>query len=116
MSIEAMKDMIKWDRPCYKCLSHYCDLSCKETLKQEHSEPVAVVDVHEFYDNCANFSLLQKLSKGKHTLYTTPQQRTWVGLNNEERLKLYRQFEDCLESDGWEYEKAIESELMRKNI
>jgi hypothetical protein len=22
--------MIKWDRPCYKCLSHYCDLSCKE--------------------------------------------------------------------------------------
>ena len=34
MSIEAMKDMIKWDRPCYKCLSHYCDLSCKETLKQ----------------------------------------------------------------------------------
>jgi hypothetical protein len=22
--------MTKWDRPCYKCLSHYCDLSCKE--------------------------------------------------------------------------------------
>ena len=37
--------------------------------------PVAVVDVHEFYDNCANFSLLQKLPKGKHTLYTTPPQR-----------------------------------------
>jgi len=42
-------------------------------------------------------------------------QRTWVGLNNEERLKLYRKFEDCLESDGWEYEKAIEAELKEKN-
>ena len=22
--------MIKWDKPCYKCSSHFCDLSCKE--------------------------------------------------------------------------------------
>jgi len=43
-------------------------------LAQPEQEPVAVVDVHEFYDNCANFSLLQKLPKGKHTLYTTPPQ------------------------------------------
>lgn len=49
-------------------------------------------------------------------LYTTPQQRTWVGLTNEERLKLYRQFEDYLKSDGWEYEKAIEAELKDKNL
>jgi hypothetical protein len=48
----------------------------KERLAQPEQEPVAVVDVHEFYDNCANFSLLQKLPKGKHTLYTTPPQRT----------------------------------------
>jgi len=47
--------------------------------------------------------------------YQPPQQRTWVGLTNEERLKLYRKFEDCLESDGWEYEKAIEAELKEKN-
>ncbi len=46
---------------------------------------------------------------------THPQQRTWVGLTDEERLKLYRQFEDCLESDGWEYEKAIEAKLKQKN-
>jgi len=43
-------------------------------------------------------------------------QRTWVGLTDEERLKLYRQFEDCLESDGWEYEKAIEAKLKDKNL
>jgi len=45
----------------------------------------------------------------------SPPQRTWVGLTNEERLKLYRKFEDFLESDNWEYEKAIEAELMEKN-
>jgi hypothetical protein len=44
-----------------------------------------------------------------------PVQRTWVGLTNEERLKLYREFEDCLESDGWEYEKAIEARLKELN-
>ena len=22
--------MIKWDKPCYKCRSYFCDLSCKE--------------------------------------------------------------------------------------
>ena len=46
---------------------------------------------------------------------TTPPQRTWVGLTKDERLKLYRQFEDCLESDDWEYEKAIEAKLKEKN-
>ena len=31
--------MTKWDRPCYKCLSHYCDLSCKENEKPKR-EPL----------------------------------------------------------------------------
>jgi hypothetical protein len=43
------------------------------------------------------------------------QKRTWVGLTKDERLELYKQFEDCLESDGWEYEKAIETKLKEKN-
>ncbi len=29
--------MIKWDRPCYKCLSHYCDLSCKEPAQPQRT-------------------------------------------------------------------------------
>jgi hypothetical protein len=29
--------MIKWDRPCYKCLSHYCDLSCKEPAQSQRT-------------------------------------------------------------------------------
>jgi len=46
---------------------------------------------------------------------TEPPQRTWVGLTYKEKLELYRQFENRLESDGWEYEKAIEAKLKEKN-
>tara|TARA_R110000868_G_scaffold330825_2_gene591818 strand:- start:470 stop:646 length:177 start_codon:yes stop_codon:yes gene_type:complete len=42
-------------------------------------------------------------------------QRPWVGLTKDERLELYRQFKDCLESDDWEYEKAIEDKLKERN-
>jgi len=42
-------------------------------------------------------------------------ERTWVALTDEEKLELYRQFEDRLESDDWEYEKAIEAKLKQKN-
>ena len=46
---------------------------------------------------------------------STPPQRTWVGLTKNERLELYRQFENCFESDDCEYEKAIDAKLKEKN-
>jgi hypothetical protein len=88
-------------------------IAIKEALAQTQ-EPVAVVDVHEFYDNCANFSLLQKLPKGKHTLYTTPPQRTWVGLTDEEAKKI----ETIMIYGNWSFLKiikAIEAKLKEKN-
>ena len=47
--------------------------------------------------------------------WQTKAQRPWVGLTKDERLELYRQFKDCLESDDWEYEKAIEAKLKELN-
>ena len=78
----------------------------------EAQEPVAVVDVHEFYDNCANFSLLQKLPKGKHTLYTTPPQRTWVDLTDDEMLMIYGQ-----DHEGKKYNlgRMVQQALKEKN-
>ena len=35
------------------------DVNNEGFFEPVEQEPVAVVDVHEFYDNCANFSLLQ---------------------------------------------------------
>ena len=81
-------------------------------LAREEQEPVAVVDVHEFYDNCANFSLLQKLPKGKHTLYTTPPQRTWVDLTDDEMLMIYGQ-----DHEGKKYNlgRMVQQSLKEKN-
>jgi hypothetical protein len=76
-------------------------------------EPVAVVDVHEFYDNCANFSLLQKLPKGKHTLYTTSPQRTWVGLTDEEIEQLHTAW--VLGGGFRQLCNAIEAKLKKRN-
>ena len=47
--------------------------------------------------------------------FTQSPQRTWVGLTKNERLELYTQFENLLESDDCEYEKAIEAKLKQKN-
>ena len=47
--------------------------------------------------------------------YLLKAQRTWVGLTKNERVELYRQFENCFESDDCEYEKAIEAKLKEKN-
>ena len=84
---------------CKKCGKAEIELDEPCVKPQPEQEPVAVVDVHEFYDNCANFSLLQKLPKGKHTLYTTPPQRKpltdeWVPVTqkllNEQHPWLYQ--------------------------
>ena len=86
-------------------------------MAQPEQEPVAVVDVHEFYDNCANFSLLQKLPKGKHTLYTTPPQRTWVGLTDEEIADCAEKMEASDPTDSFwrEFFRGIEAKLKEKN-
>ena len=156
--------MIKWDKPCYKCLSHFCDLSCKEpkhlqapqpkepdqdqdevdirsrlyqriheletqlaqpehvALKRGECWPENVMQMWDYYrKEIANGNTgseprdwFESLAEMR-LVDTIPPQRTWVGLTKDERLKLYRQFEDCLESDDWEYEKAIEAKLKEKN-
>jgi hypothetical protein len=52
-------------------------------------------------------------------LYTSPPQRTWVGLTDEEidaiYLQHHNQYNEC-ESPNWGYERAIEAKLKDKNI
>ena len=99
---------------------HYRDkaiTAIKEALAQEQ-EPVAVVDVHEFYDNCANFSLLQKLPKGKHTLDNIPPQRTWVGLTDEQIAEIENEYivdYRIPAGSAWNFAKDIEAKLKEKN-
>ena len=37
LGLKSVNNCEKWDRPCYKCRSHFCDLSC-ETLVQPAQE------------------------------------------------------------------------------
>ena len=36
---DELRKPIKWDRPCYKCKSYYCDLSCPEPVKNYNAAP-----------------------------------------------------------------------------
>ena len=86
--------------------------------EQPAQEPVAVVDVHEFYDNCANFSFLQKLPEGKHTLYTTPPQpaqRPWVGLTDEDIEGCSHHVDDEAVIGLSDFARAVEQLLKEKN-
>ncbi len=90
-------------------------LSLNQCVKElESQEPLATVTSETGADITMSWWHEPALPIGTK-LFTHPPQRTWVGLTNEERLKLYREFEDCLESDGWEYEKAIEARLKELN-
>ena len=56
---EELRKSIRWDRPCYKCRSNYCDLSCPDPTRPvampvsypeipDNSQPVARVT--RYYD------------------------------------------------------------------
>ena len=69
--------MIKWDRPCYKCLSSFCDLSCKQP--ENLNPPQRSFDYKEHAEGLQrDYDLLL-------TEYNELKaQRTWVGLTDEE--------------------------------
>jgi hypothetical protein len=74
----------------------------KEALAQPEQEPVAIAD-GTFNHNCPVGT----------PLYTTPPQRTWVGLTDEERG-------ECINANFgtglWFMAKDIEAKLKSKNI
>ncbi len=48
-----MKSTIKWDKPCYKCGSFFCDLSCKENRdynKEERGYDVVIDALRKYRD------------------------------------------------------------------
>lgn len=71
--------MNRWDRPCYKCRSHFCDLSCPEPEKQE---PVGQLQ-EEFFGR--GQVMWFKKPDDQTMLYTHPPKRE---PSNGERLEL----------------------------
>ena len=86
----------------------------REALAQTEQEPVATIAVrwHEPVGKVA-YVLEVNLPVGIHKVYTTPPQRTWVGLTDEERYA-------CLQGTDWQYDPesyavVIEAKLKEKN-
>ena len=87
--------------------------------KQEQGEPVAYVVTTEVHGQMCSFihrSDLTKLLPDGQLLYTTPQQRTWVALTDEEREQVYKiwRFHPSNETN-LHLCKAIEAKLKEKN-
>jgi len=90
--------------------------------KQEQGEPVGYLEIddiesqREYPHNCRNVNLWYERGEGLSPVYTTPQQRTWVGLTDEEREQVYKiwRFHPSNETN-LHLCKAIEAKLKEKN-
>jgi hypothetical protein len=77
--------------------------------KQEQGEPVAVVDAND--EGYWADILPDRSVKVGQLLYTTPQQRTWVGLTDDEKADIAAKGHQ-----RWkEYAEAIEAKLKERN-
>ena len=79
--------MIKWDRPCYKCRSNFCDLSCEEPKHLQAPQRTAAV--------------------GEDT------RRAWVGLTDEEINDIVHNHDEL--NGSWELIDMVEAKLRSKN-
>ena len=86
-------------------------------IHQEMEQPAQEADgveVIEHVRNC-HYKVRSRYHLENGTkLYTRPQ-REWVGLTDEDYMKIYRRsiWDDTPE--GWDYERAIEAALKEKN-
>jgi len=90
--------------------------------KQEQGEPVAI---HQYsfkelgkkapwYDGTQDQTKWPQHVYNHRIVYTTPQQRTWVGLTLDERMELAQDV-DWAAGAYCEYAEAIEAKLKEKN-
>jgi regulator of replication initiation timing len=88
-----------------------CEDSQANQLKQEQGEPVG-----QLLEDAFGRGQVMWFNKPKDEsmLYTTPQQRTWVGLSDEERKDLFKRNEEQF-YDELNYAEAIEAKLKEKN-
>jgi hypothetical protein len=114
LALEALEEaqttddsMHKWDR------NKKAITAIKEALAQTEQEPVACKTLCELcvkrgYTFCAN-------AVKTTPIYTTPPQRTWVGLTNNELQPIADEYRILF--GGWveDFARAIEAKLKEKN-
>ena len=94
------------------------NMAPESTYKQQTQEPVAwpcLIESADFSENTITLVMQcedYKVSAGTHYLSTTPPQRTWVGLTDEERKEIWW---SCEQQTPTTFVKAIEQALKEKN-
>jgi hypothetical protein len=108
MSIEAMKlalDALEFDS-LYGTGKQEAITSLRQAIAEtEKQEPVGWID-------SKGNMICTKINESCKPLYTTPQQRTWVGLTDEE---IDEALKSCNTTDTYKYFRAIEAKLKEKN-
>jgi hypothetical protein len=111
LALEALEGFYEYGYDRRECFEHITAI--KEALAQPKQEPVAYLCEnavgHKYFRWKKPSSTYKPIA-----LYTTPPQRTWVGLTDEELSEVYNQA-DWDTVNGWEYERAIEARLKEKN-
>ena len=141
MTIEAMKQALEALELMYACYAHPEWISHKQQeekilaqcvattmtlrqalVKQEQGEPVAfVIDRFQGQNTGSTMAEPQVIWIGNvkigDKLYTTPQQRKWVGLTQEDKEKLWADTGNVVGCGGLTFENisAIEAKLKEKN-
>ena len=115
----AHPELCKYGQEPKSCTSSPMDCQCAldATFAQPEQEPV----VWMYQDKSTHEVRFQKHMRDfvdhgatyETPLYTTPSQRTWVGLTDEDKQIA---FDDTQEGGGfWEFADAIEAKLKEKN-
>ena len=107
LALEALEECrrdprLKYEHPTYdKTIT-----AIKEALaQQEQGEPVAWVNVTYEGKWYVQYTLPKELMPEGTKFYTTPQQRTWVGLTDEEKKNIFLKWY----GKHWAYTEQVQS-------
>ena len=97
-------------------------IAIKEALSEQEQEPVAWMSEHRFDELRKGFTVMTTLTKQRAfeddvAFYTTPPQRTWVGLTDDEITELHHEIKVRLMGTykTEDIYRAIEAKLKDKN-
>ena len=116
---ESSESQIKKGEKAYQ--QHRAAITAiKEALAQPEQEPVATLDdlEQEIYENTRQFVSRDVMEWMLKRYYTTPPQRTWVGLTDEEIADCAEKMEASDPTDSFwrEFFRGIEAKLKDKNL
>ena len=119
---ESSESQIKKGEKAYQ--QHRAAITAiKEALAQPEQEPVATLDdlEQEIYENTRQFVSRDVMEWMLKRYYTTPPQRTWIGLTDEEVRDLWSwsatsEAEKTANTQQHAFARAIEVKLKDKNL